>query len=176
MRYILLGTFLFVGSHIHFVEADAKSQKKDSDEKIWEEFGDDAEGGFLSDLVDSEDEFVEPDESIEVTEEPSSQIIPEEGEVQTAVEPMPTLPEEKDGIATEQVVEFKDKPVLKKESVKSAMRTLKRNCNMRTRPSLSGRKIKVSKRGTKMWTIPQGNKWFKIKRRKGSAFISQSCF
>ena len=167
MRYILLGTFLFVCSHIHFVEADAKSQKKDSDEKIWEEFGDDAEGGFLSDLVDSEDEFVEPDESIEVTEEPSSQIIPEEGEVQTAVEPMPTLPEEKDGIATEQVVEFKDKPVLKKESVKSAMRT---------RPSLSGRKIKVSKRGTKMWTIPQGNKWFKIKRRKGSAFISQSCF
>ncbi|MBC85722.1 MAG: hypothetical protein CL677_00975 [Bdellovibrionaceae bacterium] len=169
-----------------------KVVKNDAEEEAWKEFSDVEEEGFLSELISSDEEEEAPDEDLEVVEDtPQQVVVDEEGSAQGFIENSEmVLPEELEGASGGQKsVQFNDKPPptpkpkaasktnsRKKSKPRAATLRLKKNCNLRRKPSLRGKKIKTMKKGSKMWTEPVGLKWKKIKGSFGTGYISSSCF
>ncbi|MBC85721.1 MAG: hypothetical protein CL677_00970 [Bdellovibrionaceae bacterium] len=115
----------------------------------------------------------------EYAEEPqeSAPVAEEEPEM---AEPLPTAAEqarEEIKMAEEESSEMMAQPdAVERKTIKAGMKSLKRDCNMRANASLSGDKIKILHKGKRLWVEPHNNKWVKVFRKSGPAFVGASCF
>ncbi len=145
--------------------------ESDTEEIVYEDYEDDEDEGEYADEAGVEENDDDQEEVVQNDEE-------EKVEKHVKSEPVEPIKVKKEEPKMEPNTEVKKSVVATEKSnySKGKFRRLKRDCNMRSIASVSGRKVGVVKKRKKLWTETAGEKWIQVQRRSGPAYISQSCF
>jgi hypothetical protein len=151
-------------------DSEIQSEPADfEDESLFEADGAEADTAANSDNYDPELGDGESSSAAIDTGEDAQQSFP------APSDEAPPKPDPQPKTATE--LPEKKQPPVPTPAEKAAMRRLKSDCNMRSKPTVKSEKLKMLTKGKKLWTEPHNEKWFKVYRSKDvAAYVSKACF